>query len=491
MFFSADALAQRWGRVLLFVVMGTLVFLSCKPNKETEKPNIVFILADDLGWADTEVYGSNFYETPHINQLATNGMRFSQAYAPSSVCSPSRSALMSGNHPARLNQTNWIPGREDQPDHRLLEADDLNHLSRSEVTIAEALNQNGYVTAHMGKWHLGGEGYLPEDQGFDINIAGNENGSPPDYFWPYKQGDYYLEELAKTGDEGEYLTTRLGQEAASFIREHRDEPFFLHLSHYAVHTPLQAPDSLVQKYETKLDTMSRLDRPVMGEEHGHRWLLQQNNPVFAAMVETMDQTVGQVREALREAGVADETVIVFTSDNGGLATDHPSTSNYPLRAGKGWLYEGGVRVPQIIRWPGETESGSISNTPVFGTDLYRTILDITDTEVPEDQGLDGTNLVPLLQQTGELDRNRMYWHFPHYHGGGNIPSGAMRSGSFKLVQYFGTDEVELYDLSTDRREQNDLSGARPTLKDSLLDRLERWRSRVDAKMPEPNPEFSP
>lgn len=473
------------------LVVVSLVSISCQSDGGTDKPNVVFILIDDLGWADTEVYGSEFYETPHINQLAADGMRFPQAYAPSPVCSPSRSALMSGNHPARLDQTNWIPGREDQPDHRLLEADDLNHLPRSEVTVAEALNRAGYVTAHMGKWHLGGEGYLPEDQGFDINIAGNENGSPPDYFWPYKQGDYHLKELAETGEEGEYLTTRLGREAATFIREHRDEPFFLHLSHYAVHTPLQAPDSLVRKYEAKLDTMSRPDRPVMGEEHGHEWLLQQNDPVFAAMVETMDRTVGWVREALREAGVANETLIIFTSDNGGLATDHPSTSNYPLRAGKGWLYEGGVRVPQIVRWPGATEPGSVTTTPVFGTDLYRTILEVADTEVPDGQGLDGTSLVPVLRQTGDLERNRLYWHFPHYHGGGNVPSGAMRSGPFKLVQYFGTDEVELYDLSKDLREQEDLSGTRPTLKDSLLERLEEWRARVDARMPTPNPDYDP
>ena len=472
-------------------MMVGLLSVSCQTDETRERPNVVFILIDDLGWADTEVYGSEVYETPHINRLAADGMRFTQAYASSSVCSPSRSALMTGNHPARLNQTNWIPGRDDQPDHRLLEAEDRDYLPTSEVTVAEALNQEGYVTAHMGKWHLGGEGYLPQDQGFDVNVAGNKNGSPPDYFWPYEQGDYQLEELAKTGEEGEYLTTRLGREAAAFIREHRDRPFFLHLSHYAVHTPLQAPDSLVQKYEAKLDTMSRPDRPVMGNEHGHKWLLQQNNPVFAAMVETMDRTVGRVREALREAGLADETVVIFTSDNGGLATDHPSTSNFPLRAGKGWLYEGGVRVPQIIRWPGVTEPGSVSDTPVFGTDLYRTILGMTNTPVPKGQGLDGTSLVPLLRQTGKLDRSRLYWHFPHYHGGGNVPSGAMRSGPYKLVQYFGTKEVELYDVSTDVGEQRDLSAARPSLTDSLLERLDRWRSRVDARMPRPNPEYTP
>lgn len=475
---------------LLIAGLVVLTSLSCRMGT-AKPPNVVVILIDDLGWVDTEVYGSDFYETPHINALASDGTRFTQAYAASSVCSPSRSALMSGNHPARINQTNWIPGRKNQPSHRLLEAKDQNHLPRSQVTVAEALNQNGYVTAHMGKWHLGGEGHLPADQGFDVNVAGNENGSPPDYFWPYKRGGYQLEGLAETGKEGEYLTTRLGREAASFIRQHRDQSFFLHLSHYAVHTPLQAPDSLVQKYEAKRAEMRRPERPVKAEEHGHEWLLQQQNPVFAAMVETMDQTVGRVRKALREAGVADNTVVIFTSDNGGLATDHPSTSNYPLRGGKGWLYEGGIRVPLIIRWPGETGPGRVSRIPVFGTDLYRTILGTTGTSVPEGQGLDGRTLVPLLRQTGQLELKRRHWHYPHYHGAGNVPSGAMRSGSFKLVQYFGTDEVELYNLSDDMREEQDLSARRPALTDSLLGRLRRWRSRVDAQMPTPNPDYNP
>jgi len=458
---------------------------------EEDRLNVVFILIDDLGWADTEVYGSEFYETPHVNQLAEDGMRFTRAYAAAAICSPTRSSIMSGKHPARLNQTDWIPGVSPRPDHRLRTVQDSNHLPLGEVTIAEALNRNGYVTAHMGKWHLGAEGHQPEDQGFDVNVAGTRHGSPPDYFWPYEDGDYQLEGLAETGEEGEYLTTRLGEEAASFIEKRREEDFFLHLAHYAVHTPLQAPDSLVQKYRAKADTMERPDRPVMGEEHGHKWLRVQNHPVFAAMVETMDRTVGTVRDALREAGIAEETVIVFSSDNGGLATDRPSTSNVPLRAGKGWMYEGGVRVPLIVYWPGGTAPGSTSDTPVSSTDFYDTIAEMTGTAVPENQGVDGRSLVPLLRQTGSLDRERFYWHYPHYHGAGNTPSGAIRSGSYKLVQYFATEEVELYNLSQDRREQNDLSGQRPALTDSLLKQLQSWRSRVDAQMPEKNPNYEP
>lgn len=481
--------------VLLLVgglLLGTGACISDSPAPaEEDRLNVVFILIDDLGWADTEVYGSEFYETPHVNQLAEDGMRFTRAYAAAAICSPTRSSIMSGKHPARLNQTDWIPGVEPSPEHRLRTVQDSNHLPLDEVTIAEALNRNGYVTAHMGKWHLGAEGHQPEDQGFDVNVAGNRHGSPPDYFWPYEDGDYQLEGLAETGEEGEYLTTRLGEEAAAFIEKHREEDFFLHLAHYAVHTPLQAPDSLVQKYRAKADTMERPDRPVTGEEHGHEWLLVQNNPVFAAMVETMDRTVGTVRDALREAGIAEETVIVFSSDNGGLATDHPSTSNVPLRAGKGWMYEGGVRVPLIVHWPGVTAPGSTSDTPVSSTDFYDTIAEMTGTAVPGTQGIDGRSLVPLLRQTGSLDRERFYWHYPHYHGAGNTPSGAIRSGAYKLVQYFATEEVELYDLSRDRREQNDLSGQRPALTDSLRTQLQSWRDRVDAQMPEKNPNYEP
>lgn len=479
------------------LLLGATACTSESPSPD-DRPNVVFILIDDLGWADTEIYGSDFYETPHINDLAADGMRFTQAYATAAICSPTRSAIMSGKHPARINQTDWIPGRGNSSDQRLLQVEDNNRLPASETTIAEVLNREGYVTAHMGKWHIGGDGYLPEDRGFDVNVAGNENGSPPDYFWPYKDGDYHLEELARTGEEGEYLTTRLGKEAVSFISDHRDEDFFLHLSHYAVHTPLQAPDSLVEKYRTKLDTMEMPDRPVVGEEHGHESYFVQNHPVFAAMVESMDETVGMVRRALREAGIAEETVIVFTSDNGGLSTleasigiDRPSTSNYPLRAGKGWLYEGGVRVPLIVHWPGVTEPGSISETPVTSTDFYDTIAEVTGTSVPGNQGIDGRSLVPILQHPGAPEREQFYWHYPHYHGSGNTPSGAIRSGPYKLVQYLATDEVELYNLSEDLREQHDVSDARPALTDSLLGELETWREQVDAQMPEKNPNYEP
>ncbi len=471
-------------------IAATALFLcTASAWAETEKPNVVFMLIDDLGWADTGIYGSTFYETPHVDRLAKEGMRFTQAYAAASICSPTRSSIMTGKYPARLNQTDWIPGMGDSPDHRLLQVQDTNHLPLEETTIAEALDEAGYFTAHMGKWHLGGGEHLPKNQGFDVNIAGNRHGAPPSYFYPYKRGGYQLEELAKTGEEGEYLTTRLGEEAVRLIKNHKDEPFFLYFAHYAVHTPLQAPEKLVEKYRKKKKQRDMPDRPVLSQEHGHKELLVQNNPVFAAMVEKMDETVGMVREALEEAGVEEETIVIFFSDNGGLSTDHPSTSNFPLRAGKGWMYEGGFREPLIVRWPGVTKPGSVSDTPVISTDFYRTILDIVGRPVPDGAAPDGVSLVPLLEQSGGLDRNTLYWHYPHYHGGGNIPSGAIRSGSYKLIEYFGTGETELYNLAKDMRERKDLSLQRPAKARELHQKLKAWRDRVDAQMPKPNPNY--
>jgi len=485
-----EVLHMRWAALpLLILIIGLLPGCGSQPTSESETPNVVLILIDDLGWADTGVYGSTFYETPNIDRLAQSSMRFTRAYAASPVCSPSRSSIMTGRHPARLNQTDWIPGMDSDPSHELLTVEDKNRLPVAQMTIAEALTPSGYAMAHMGKWHLGGDGHLPTDQGFDINVAGNRHGSPPDYFWPYEDGDYQLTELAETGREGEYLTMRLAGEAARFIRSHQDEPFFLHFAPYAVHTPLQAPDSLVEKYRVKADTMKIPDRPVFGDEHGYKARLVQRQPVYAAMVEIMDRAVGQVQAALDETGQADETVIIFFSDNGGLSTDRPSTSNYPLRAGKGWLYEGGIRVPLLIRWPGVTEPGSTSDELVMSTDLFPTIMEMTGTPIPEDGPVDGRSLAPVLRQEGSLDRE-VYWHYPHYHGAGNSPSGVMRSGSFKLVEYFEDGALELYNLDTDLREQKDLSGVRPAKTKALHRKLQAWRDSIDAQMPQPNPNYT-
>jgi arylsulfatase A-like enzyme len=403
-------LCIRWGVLpLLLLVVGLLPACRSQPASVPEEtPNVVLILIDDLGWADTGAYGSAFYETPNIDRLAQSSMRFTRAYAASPVCSPTRSSIMTGRHPARLHQTDWIPGMKSDPSHELLPVDDKNRLPLEKTTIAEALAPAGYLTAHMGKWHLGGEGHLPADQGFDINVAGNRRGSPPGYFWPYEDGDYQLTELAETGEEGEYLTTQLAREAARFIRERQDEPFFLHFAPYAVHTPLQAPDSLVEKYEAKADAMEMPSRPAFGEEHGFKARRIQRHPVYAAMVEIMDRAVGRVLAALEATGQTEETIIIFFSDNGGLSTDRPSTSNYPLRAGKGWLYEGGIRVPLIIRWPGGTEPGSVSDELVMSTDLFLTIMEMTGTPIPEEGPVDGRSLAPVLRQEGGIERETLY-----------------------------------------------------------------------------------
>jgi arylsulfatase A-like enzyme len=482
---------SEWAALaLLLLVVAGLPACRSPAAPGPAQPNVVLILIDDLGWADTGAYGSAFHETPNIDRLAREGMRFTQAYAASPVCSPTRSSIMTGRHPARLRQTDWIPGMDRDPSHKLLQVDDKNQLPLAQTTLAEALRSAGYTTAHIGKWHLGGEDHRPTDQGFDANVAGNQHGSPPGYFWPYKEADYQLEELAATGSEGEYLTARLAEEAAQFISDHQNQPFFLHFAPYAVHTPLQAPDSLVQEYRAKANAMERPDRPMFGDERGYKARLVQRQPVYAAMVEMMDRAVGRVRAALEATGQTEETVLIFFSDNGGLSTDRPSTSNYPLRAGKGWLYEGGIRVPLLVKWPGVTPSGSTSDELVMSTDLFPTIMEMTGTPIPEDGPVDGRSLAPVLRQGNSLDRETMYWHYPHYHGAGNTPSGAIRRGDFKLIEYFEGGVLELYHLGTDPGEEKDLSATRLEETEELHRKLQSWRDAVDAQMPEPNPNYT-
>ena len=465
------------------------------PSKVLDTPNFVFILADDLGWADVGAFGSRFHETPHIDRLAREGMTFTNAYAAASICSPTRASILTGKHPARLRITDWIPGQGNRPTRRFLQVEDRGRLPLSEVTIAEVLQEAGYRTAHMGKWHLGGEGYLPTDQGFDVNVAGGHRGSPPGYFWPYERGDYQLAELAETGEEGEYLTDRLGREAAQFIRENSDRPFFLYLPFYSVHMPLEGKKELVQKYEARLDSFVLREDAVTGEEHGNVARIVQSNPVYAAMVEAMDQNVGRVLQALEETGAADSTVVIFFSDNGGLSVltpgrQTPPTANRPLRAGKGWLYEGGTRVPLVVRWPGVTEPGSVSREPVSSVDFFSTMLAMAGLEKPEGLVQDGVSLAPLLRQEEGLDREALFWHYPHYHGSGSVPSAAVRQGNYKLVEFLEDGEVELYNLAKDLTETNDLAEKKPEKVEALRERLESWRRSVDAQMPEPNPNYA-
>ena len=447
----------------------------------TALPNFVFVLVDDLGWADVEVYGSSFYETPNVDRLAAQGARFTNAYAAGPVCSPTRGSILTGRYPARTDTTNWFGGNVVG---KLLPAPYLDYLPLEEVTIAERLQDAGYATGFFGKWHLGGEGYYPENQGFDVNVAGYEAGMPfAGYFSPYDNPKL------QDGPEGEHLTVRLADESIRFLEQYRDVPFLLYLSFYTVHTPLQAPEEMANKYEQKW-AATDFEEPIFGEEPPRRVRLVQQHAVYAGMVESMDSSVGRVLDAIEELGLERETVVVFMSDNGGLSTSegHP-TSNLPLRAGKGWLYEGGIREPMIIKWPEHTAPGSVIDDPVISTDFYPTILQMAGLPLDSAQHVDGISLVPVLERTGTLERDALYWHYPHYGNQGGFPGSAVRMGRYKLIESFEHERLQLFDLDNDVSEQNDLVDEMPGRVREMHELLERWRGEVDAKLPTPNPQF--
>jgi arylsulfatase A len=430
-------------------------------------PNVILILADDLGWTDLSCYGSDLYETPHLDRLARDGMKFTQAYSACTVCSPSRAAILTGKYPARLQVTDWIPGLPPE-NPKLLVPPWTKYLPLEEITLARVLHSAGYVTGCIGKWHLGGEEYYPEKHGFDVNVAGSSAPSPPSYFAPYRIA------TLPDGPDGEYLTDRLGEEAARFIERQKDKPFFLYWAHFAVHTPIQGKPALVQKYRAK-------KRPG----------LKQNNAVYAAMLESLDDSVGRIRRLLDELKLADRTVVIFASDNGGRV---PTTSNLPLRVGKGSCYEGGTRVPLIVHWPGVTQPGSVCETPVISMDLFPTILEIAGRKEAARQSVDGVNLVPLLRREGDWKRDTLFWHYPHYQHyqlGGTTPYGAIRAGDFKLIEFFDDLRVELYNLREDIGEQRNLAAQMPAKADELRARLHAWRKDVGAQMPSGNPDYDP
>lgn len=479
------------------LLAGFLIGCSPAGDRTGRSPNIVVIVADDLGWADLGVYGSSFHETPNLDALAADGLRFTHAYTAGSVCSPSRASILTSHYPARLGLTDWLPGQGDEAHQRLLQVRDHAALPLDEITLAEALGREGYATAHIGKWHLGREGHRPSDQGFDRVIGANDYGSPPTYFWPYRGGDRDLPELTATGEPGENLTDRLGEEAAKFIRGHRDRPFFLFLSFYAPHTPLEGKPALVEAYREKARAMSLDSADVFGSEGPHVHRVVQNQPVYAAMVETLDRAVGRVLESLESEGLSENTVVVFLSDNGGLAVLErswplqPPTTNLPLRAGKGWLYEGGIRGPMMIRWPGVIAAGRVTDTPVITNDLFPTLLAAVGAAAPDSaQNDDGENLLPFLRGEDPPDREALFWHYPHYHGSGHRPSSAILLGHHKLIQWYDEDRVELYDLARDPGETRNLSSEQPALVRSLRTRLADWLADVDAQMPQPNPDYA-
>jgi arylsulfatase A-like enzyme len=429
-----------------------------------DKPNFVFILIDDLGATDLGCAGSTFYETPNIDRLASRGMMFTNAYSACTVCSPTRASLLTGKYPARLHLTDWIPG-SGRPKAKLKIPDWTQALPLEEHALPRALKTAGYVSASLGKWHLGNEDHSPEKAGFDVNVGGTHQGSPPSYFNPYKI------RTITGGEKGEYLTDRLTDEAVRFMRQNRDTPFFVYLPHYAVHNPLQGKPELVEKYKAKA-------KP----DQVHR------NPVYAAVIESVDQSVGRIAAALDELKISEKTVVIFTSDNGGLMSN---TSNAPLRVGKGSAYEGGVRVPLIVSWPGKIAAGKTCDVPVITPDWYPTMLDLAGVKPLPLQIVDGASLVPLLRGKDSLSREALYWHYPHYHPGGATPYGAVRQGDWRLVEFFEDNRIELYNLKNDVGETKDLASEMPDKARELQRNLADWRASVGAQMPSPNPNYEP
>jgi arylsulfatase A-like enzyme len=437
-----------------------------------DRPNVVVIVADDLGGRDLGCYGSTYHRTPHLDRLAAGGMRFTDAYAACPVCSPSRAALLTGKYPARLNLTDFIPGRRVLPDQRLLRPAFRQELPLEDTTLAEALRAEGYATALVGKWHLGGNGFGPCEQGFDVNFGGNESGATRRFFAPYHGKGGPVMPGLEDAPQGEYLTDRLTAEAEKFIDAHRDRPFFLYLAHYAVHIPLQAKANVAAKYKS-------------GGPPG-----TQNNPLYAAMLESLDDGVGRVLKKLDDLKLSEKTVIVFTSDNGGLSVkegpDTPATSNAPLREAKGYLYEGGIRVPLLVRWPGVTKAGTVSSAPVCGIDLFPTIMDLCG--LKNGPAVDGVSLAPVLRGGG-LGREALFWHYPHYSNQGGKPGGAVRAGDFKLVEFYEDGRRELYDLHNDVGENRNLAEEKSEKVKDLAGKLDAWRRSVGAQGMKPNPAY--
>jgi arylsulfatase A-like enzyme len=469
----------RW-----FLVPSVLVVQGCIVEKS--KPNFIFILVDDLGWTDLGCYGSRFYETPNLDRLSAKGIKFNYAYSTCPVSSPSRASIFTGKYPTRLNITDWIPG--DNPlDRKLIGPADEHQLALEEVTFPEVLKENGYITFFAGKWHLGGDGYLPEQQGFDYNIGGSHFGSPPGgYYSPYKNPKI------SDGPDGEYLTDRLTDESIKFITANADKPFLVFLSHYAVHTPIQANKKFIGHFNAKLSFLGERGRPVLVKEHEGETLVNQVDPAYASMIASLDENVGRLIRFLEEKKLDKKTYIIFTSDNGGLTTLKPGrvapTSVRPLRAGKGWCYEGGVRVPLIISGPG-IKAGTECDNTVIGTDFYPTILGLASISLRPSQHVDGIDLSSLLLKGINIERKTIFWHYPHYHGSMWTPGAAIIKGSWKLIEFYDPVKTELYFLDGDTGEIKDLSDQYPERKEEMSDELKKLQEETGALFPSVNPAY--
>lgn len=464
--------------------------------------NVVFILVDDLGYMDVGFNNpQTFYETPHLNTLAADAVRFSAAYAACPVCSPTRSSILTGQYPARTRNTDYFGGpngREILPEdpkdltgadwknagkRPVLPAPYLNHLSTDHTTLAEALKAKGYATMHAGKWHLGGEGSLPTDHGFDINLGGTHGGGPGQkgYFSPYNNPHL------PDGPKGEHLPDRLATEVAKFITAHKQDPFFVYLPFYSVHTPLAGRPDLVEKYEAKRKQLGL--KASFAPEPPRENRTVQEHAVYAAMVDAMDQAVGKVLKALEDNGLREDTIVVIFSDNGGLSTSEGSpTCNLPYRAGKGWTYEGGVREPLLVSWPGHAKGGTTCDAPVISTDFYPTLLELLGLDPMPNQHVDGTSFAKLLDDpSAKHERAPLFWHYPHWGNQGGIPNSAIRDGDWKLIRYYWNKEPELFHLAKDPGETTNLATTESRKFHELSGKLDAFLRDTDALLPFKNP----
>ncbi len=443
-------------------------------GRAADKPNIILFLADDLGWTGLRCFGSDLYETPHLDRLAQEGMKFTDAYAACTVCSPSRAALMTGKYPARLHLTDFIAG-QNRPFAKLQIPQWTKGLRHDEITIAEVLKAGGYRTAHVGKWHLehkparAGIDDWPTGHGFDRSVVK-----------PSSKG-YFLTKAHKGFETGDYVTDYLAKQAADIVDEWKEDPFFLYFAFHVPHTPIQGKEELIEAYKRKVNPNNK-----------------HTNPIYAAMVHSMDEAVGRVLKQVEASGIADRTTILFTSDNGGLTQRYGKpdgfTDNHPLRRGKGSAYEGGVRVPMIVKWPEVTPAGSLCAVPVMGIDFYPTILEIAGLkgDATHNANLDGISVVSLLKDPqAPWKRDSLYWHYPHYHAGGDGPYGAVRMGKWRYMQFYENGAEELYHLQDDIGETRNVAAAHAAVRDELRARFDAWRESVGAQMPTPNPRHDP
>lgn len=461
-------------------------FMSCE--KKLPLPNVLFILVDDFGYHDLSVMGSRFYETPNIDRIARSGTIFSNGYAASRVCSPSRASIMTGKFTARHGITDYIGAKTGEDWSRLnrrtqlLPPDYQHQLAFEDISLAEAMKEAGYTTFFAGKWHLGNEGSYPEDHGFDINVGGWELGSPKGGYF-----DPFINPKMENRQPGENLSMRLARETSDFIKQQNEQPFFAFLSFYAVHSPIQTSREIWKKYRDKAHEMGLAESAYKMERRLPIRQVQ-DNPVYAGLVEAMDEAVGLVLKTLEEKGALDNTIIVFTSDNGGVASgDNFSTSNLPLRGGKGYQWEGGTREPFFIRVPGMNQV-SRSEVPVIGTDFYPTLLELIGAKPKPEQHVDGRSLVPLLRG-GKMAERPLYWHYPHYGNQGGDPSSVIRKGQWKLIHYWEDGTNELYDLEKDVEEKNNVAAQQPEMVNQLWSELEQWLESVGARLPRPDPRY--